>query len=190
MTTIKSSHSLAKYYQPLMVLRRNWKESFGNALVIISALWYLVSTFSTAICLFRMYCRKWCNWTAKCLLIGCLFCYTTNSVFANILRGKLPQMHAACSRTYNVKYGLLGRLSKFMDFPLLLYCSPSFWNGHYSPKSFWGVLGVLPLACTSYRKICHQQPQRRRLEKGDGSIVHRATEKSTTFRKNEYLGIP
>ena len=34
-------------------------------LVIISALWYFVSTFSTAICLFRMYCQKWCNWTAR-----------------------------------------------------------------------------------------------------------------------------
>ena len=73
MTTVRSSHSLAKYYQPVMVLGRNWKESFGNALVIISALWYFVSTFSTAICLFRMYCRKWCNWTAKNLVGGLSF---------------------------------------------------------------------------------------------------------------------
>ena len=65
-----SWHSLAKFYHPMIVLRKCRKASRGKALVKMSARWWVVAIFSTSTFLSSTCCRKWCNWTARCFVLG------------------------------------------------------------------------------------------------------------------------
>ena len=65
-----SWHSLAKVCQPQTVLLRYRKASRGEALANTSARWCVVQIFSTKTFLSSTHWRKWCDWTAKCLVLG------------------------------------------------------------------------------------------------------------------------